>query len=300
MPNASSFRVRFAIVGIGTTLALAFLISPGQAQPGRTPGGFSGRPAGGIAGNPGGISGMPGGISGISGRPPGSISGMPGGIHGAGITGIHGTGISGIHGAGISGMPGEMGGFGPSVRDEWRCSGCNHLVGSGPIKPLVDKCPSCGARFSNGFTPQIGGGLGMPSTPVVPPPVAGRFGAPPVTAPPVTTPPTFGAPGAAETNPPPALPTNPAFTNPAPPVAPPSSTSVPNPPTASEPSAPAPTGTESGTGSGKKGRTILVIGIVVGVILFLGMMAALAVVVSKASAAKPVKRKRRKVYDDED
>jgi hypothetical protein len=58
---------------------------------------------------------------------------------------------------------------------EWRCSGCNTLLGTGAIKPMIDRCPNCGIRFNNGFpgagagggfSPGVGGGSSG-STPAV-------------------------------------------------------------------------------------------------------------------------------------
>src|SRR4051812_1359145 len=106
MPKPSSFRIRFALVAIGSVLALGFLMSSSSAQPGRPPGGFGN--GGGIGGRPpGGIGGMPGGgIGGMPDRPPGGIAGMPGG---AGIGGAGISGIGGMPGPGMPGMPGMPG-----------------------------------------------------------------------------------------------------------------------------------------------------------------------------------------------
>lgn len=273
MPRSSSARVRFALVGIFAALALAFVVSPGHAQYGRPPGGFSGRPSPIIPPMrpPGGITGIHGtGITGIS------------GIHG-GITGISG-GITGIHGTGISGIGGAPGmGFGPSAsRDEWRCSGCNHLVGTGPFKPLVASCPKCNVRFTNGLSP-------------------GGFGTPGPSAPPARPPSSQPNTGTANTPPPaPTLPTNPAVATsaPAPTETPPAAAgpAPTNPPVPEAGAGPAP----SAPPSGGRSRTYAVIGIVVGALLLVGALVALGIVVSN-NAATPVKRKvKRRVLDDDE
>lgn len=299
MAHTCPFRVRFALVGIFSVLTLGFVLSPGNAQPGR-PGGITG-----IGGRPpGSITGMPGGISGISGRPPGGITGISG-IHGAGISGIsgiHGAGISGISGAGISGiggMPGAgMPGFG---RDEWRCSGCNTLVGTGPIRPNVANCPGCRARFNNTTAGALSGMPGAPTFPTPTPPQG--LGMPGGTFPPITPAPTA-------TTSAPALPVNPAAgtgvfpsapgeTPPADvPASPPPYT--PALPFGSSDSGSSNTDSSSAPSSGRS-RTIKIIGIVCGSILLIGALAALGVVVANASSSKPTRRpKRRRVVDDYD
>ena len=262
MPRSSPVRVRFALAGVFAALALGFVISPGHAQYGRPPGGITGRPPPLIPPRPGGITGIHGG----------GISGMPSGITGGGITGIHG--------GGIGGMPGM--GFG---RNEWRCSGCNCLIGTG-IKPIAISCPQCGARFSNGITPE---GFDPPRPP----------------APPVRPPSAQPNTGATNTPPPaPALPTNPAFgangavatSTPAPNDTPQAS-AAPAPTNPSTPEAGAAPNTPS---SGGRSKTYAVIGIVVGALLLVGALVALGIVVT-SHAAKPVKRKvKRRVLDDDE
>src|SRR4051794_4315085 len=108
MPT-SSLRVRFALVAIFAVLALGFLLSPSQAQPGRPPGGFGALPPGLGGRPPGGVTGMPAPVT-PPGPPPGGIAGTPGGIHGGGI---HGAGISGMGGTGIPPGGAPAPNFGP-------------------------------------------------------------------------------------------------------------------------------------------------------------------------------------------
>lgn len=251
MPR-SPVRVRLALVGIFAVFALGFLVPPSQAQPGRPPG-FPSAPA-----RP---PGMPA-------RPPGAgVTGISGagihGIHGTGIHGIHGTGIHGIHGAGITGIPNPPG-FGSS-RNEWVCSGCRHVVGTGPIRPSVTTCPGCGARFSNPGAGAPGGAAGTvppgagsePSllAPELPPnPAAGG----------TTTPPTESAAVAAPFSP--------------------DATAAPDEP-------------EPKRGS----RTILIVAVVGGGLFLIGAMAMLAFVVMKANApTKPRRRPTRRALDLDD
>ena len=149
MPRPSF--VRFALVGIFAFLFLiSFGLPSGYSQFGRPPGGIAGRPpgmSGGMAGMPGGMAGRPpGGITGIN----GGITGMPGGMNGmngvAGMNGMAGMsgGMNGIHG-GIAGMPGGMGGSQTVMT--WKCSRCGTLIGTGPIRPTIANCPSCGVHF---------------------------------------------------------------------------------------------------------------------------------------------------------
>lgn len=246
--SRSPVRVRLALVGIFAVFALGFLVPASQAQPGRPPG-FPSAPS----------------------RPPGMPARPPGagitGISGTGIHGIHGAGIHGIHGAGITGIP-NPGGFGAS-RNEWVCSGCRHVVGTGPIRPSVTTCPGCGARFSN---PGVGGAGGAAGT--VPP---GAGSEPSLLAPELppnpaaggtTTPPTDSAPTAS-----PAVPFG-TDTNPA---------------TPDEP--------EPKRGS----RTILIVAVVGGGLFLIGAMAMLAFVVMKANApTKPRRRPTRRALDLDD
>jgi hypothetical protein len=293
MPK-SSFCIRFALVAIFAVIALGFLLPPSQAQPGGRPPGFSSpprppgmpappRPPGaGISGA--GISGA--GIHGISGA---GIHGVSG-ISGAGITGIHGTGIHGISGAGIhgiSGAPGGIGGMPGPPRSEWVCSGCRYVVGTGPIRPNVQTCPGCGARFSNpGIGPPGGGG--------VPP----GGGAPPAGGGGVA--PGGGGVGDGPSLLAPELPPNPAAGGSFSPL-PPAPEPVVTPPSASSSSTSDSSGSsasdEPAAPSGRS-KTLKLIGIVCGSILLLGALAALGVVVANASSSKPTKRGRRRVLDD--
>lgn len=317
MTKSSTLGVRFGLVAIGSVLALGFLLPPGSAQPGRPPigGGFGGAPPGGIGGRPpggisgiSGIGGMPGGN--IGGRPPGSITGMPAGI--TGITGIGGAGIHGIHGIsgisgtgihGISGISGAgfsgIGGAGGLNRNEWVCSGCQYVVGTGPVKPLVSNCPRCNAKFSNGFapgisTPAMPGGFG--GGPSVPPPLTppGGISTPPLNPGTTVTPGGFGGnPGTA-----PPLPTNPAAGGASPPAQTNPAPSAPAPSAAPDTTSnPAP---DESSSSGGKGKTLKLIGIVCGGILLIAALAIMGLVVANASAAnKPVKRPRRRVAEDD-
>src|SRR4051794_11846168 len=105
MPTSSAFRVRFAIVGIFSLLALAFLLSPGSAQPGRPPGGIGGMPGR----PPGGVGGMPGaGMPGMPGRPPG-MPGAPGAPGGPGMAVFGQASLFGGGQQNIGGMPGGVG-----------------------------------------------------------------------------------------------------------------------------------------------------------------------------------------------
>ncbi|MDY3557565.1 hypothetical protein R5W23_000091 [Gemmata sp. JC673] len=146
-------------------------------------------------------------------------------------------------------------------------------------------CPHCGVRFNGttidhgiGSGPSIGGGLGIPPTTPAPPPAV-----PPDTS---GLSPQVGA-GA--------LPTNPAY-NPAPlsstPLDPPSTSA--SPPTFGESGAYPPSATAGG-----RGKTLRLIGLVVGVILLVGFLAALGVVVSNAATTKPIRRRPRR-FDDDD
>jgi hypothetical protein len=279
---ANVFGIRFALTGICAVTAFGFVVQPGQAQPGRPPGG---------------ISGMPGGISGIGGsplRPPGGITGMPGGItgiHGAGITGIHGAGIAGIHGAGIAGgiagMPGGIhgihgGGIGglPGLPGQttysWTCGKCKaHLGTTTTPHSHHTRCPVCGVLFT-GTTINPGGGGGgggapggfapIPNVPV-PPPVGGGGG------------PDDAAP----------LPVNPAAGGPAPVEVPsePAPEQGANAPQADpEPQAHAP-------------RAFKIVALLIGTVMLLVGIAALVMVVRNAGG-QTARRPRRRFEDDDE
>lgn len=256
MPR-SHVRVRLALVGIFAVLALGFLVPPGHAQPGRPPG-FPSPPR---------PPSMP-----APARPPGA--GITG-ISGAGITGIHGAGISGIHGAGITGIPSPPN-FGPS-RNEWVCSGCRHVVGTGPIRPNVTTCPSCGARFSNP-------GVGAPSGGA--PNTGGTTGTAPPAAP---SEPSLLAPE---------LPPNPAAGTTGTTTAPtePAPTTAPALPFVPDTNAATPDQPEAKRGS----RTILIVGVVGGGLFLIGAMGMLAFVVMKANAPTKSRRPKRRVLELDD
>jgi hypothetical protein len=67
---------------------------------------------------------------------------------------------------GMGGMPGGIGGMpgGPRFETikEWRCSKCNHLLGTGDVPPSVTRCTACGVRLSGVRDVD---GNSMPSTP---------------------------------------------------------------------------------------------------------------------------------------
>jgi hypothetical protein len=192
------------------------------------------------------------------GRPGGGIGGMPGG---------------GRPGGGIGGMPG-----GGPLQTEWRCSKCNALLGTGPVKPNLASCPQCGAHFVNG------GGFGPIEPPVMPPGGGAQ--------PPATPPPAGGNPKQpANPNPPAAPPQNPN-----PPAAPPANNNnnfVP----------PAPANNQAAAAdSGLSGRTVLIIVAVGGgaLLLFAALGTFLYISVSRAAKENAPRRKRRRVYHDED
>ncbi|WP_029631764.1 hypothetical protein [Zavarzinella formosa] len=192
-----TYRVRLAIIGITALLTLLLTIQPGHSQfPNRPGGGIAGNPSGiagrptGIAGNPGGLPGIPNGIAGRPAMPTmPTMPGMPGGPAGiagrTGITGIGGIptppipppGFGGIPGPppGFGGIPGPPPGFGgipgPNLQ-QWVCTRCNRVLGTGPVPPAIGKCPGCGALlvgtdYGPGGGP--GGGIaGMPNNPGMP------------------------------------------------------------------------------------------------------------------------------------
>src|SRR5262245_44285922 len=143
-------RLRWTTWGtVGVLAALACLLGPlpGRAQPPGYPGGPS------YPGNP-----YPGNMP----RPPGIPNppsfGPPAG--GGGFTG----GFGGV--------------------DEWYCTGCNRVLGTGPVKPSYSRCPFCGVKFING-----GPDMGAPFAPGMAPPGGytpppGGYVPPPATAPP--------------------------------------------------------------------------------------------------------------------
>ena len=93
MLRPTTFRIRFALVGVLAFLAVLFSRTDVRSQPGRP--GFPGRPPGGFPGRP------PVGFSGIAG---GGIAGMPGRV--GGISGIHGEGSPESPGWGSRGFRG--------------------------------------------------------------------------------------------------------------------------------------------------------------------------------------------------
>ncbi len=199
-------------------------------------------------------------------RPPGGIGGMPGG----GIGGMPGPG-----GGGIGGMPGGRGPIGPPTI-EWRCSKCNALLGTGPVKPRLANCPQCGTRF-------ISGGIGGP--PMGGPPVGGQPpGVPnvPLTPPPVNEP----APPANELPPAPLDPIGPAA--PA------------NNDNAAVPAAAA--GNAAAADSGMSGRAVLIALIVVGsvLLLFAAFGTFLYISINRAAKDDVPQRRRKRVYHDLD
>jgi hypothetical protein len=181
-------------------------------------------------------------------RPPGGIGGMPGG-------------------GGIGGMPGGHGPIGPP-QHEWRCSHCNALLGTGPIKPRLSSCPQCGAKFANG----IGGpGLLNPPQPGGPPP--GEANVPPT--PPANEPP------------------------------PPPAANEPIPPANHNNNADAPAAAAENAvpvGSAVAVRTVLIILAIVGgiVLLFGALCTFLYISISRAAKENVPQRRRKRVYHDED
>lgn len=296
--RANVFGIRFALTGIFAVTAFGFVVQPGQAQPGRPPGGISGVPGGGISGMPGrppgSITGMPSGISGIGGsplRPPGSITGMPGGIagiHGAGITGIHGAGIhggiaglpgggiAGIHGGGIGGMPALPG----QTTYSWTCGKCKaHLGTTTTPHSHHTRCPVCGVIF-NGTTINPGGGGG-----------GGGGGAPGGFAPIPVPPPIAGGGGPDEAAP---LPVNPAFGGggPAP-------NEVPSAPAAQPPQDAGALQPQDDEPQPRTPRAFKIVAILIGSVMLLVGLAALAMVV-RNSGGQPARRPRRRFEDDDE
>jgi hypothetical protein len=51
-----------------------------------------------------------------------------------------------------------MGNIG-AVVTEWRCSRCNAVVGRGPEKPDLSRCPNCSASFGWPVVGGIGGAI---------------------------------------------------------------------------------------------------------------------------------------------
>ena len=203
---------------------------------------------------------------GIAGRP-GGIGGMPGGING-GIAGRPG-GIGGING-GIGGMPGGMG------QHQWVCGGCGKVLGTGAVKPVMASCPFCGVRFTNGLDFEV-------SRP---------GGGPPIGGPPVAHPrwAQWAVPRAAPTSrrrsrpgPTPRRPLPAANNNPAPA------------PAADNP-APASSGS---TGTMKTVLVVAAIGCGV-LLLFAALGTFLYISATRAGKDDPPKRRRKRVYHDED
>lgn len=286
--RANVFGIRFALTGIFAVTAFGFVVQPGRAQPGRP--GFSGGGISGMPGRPGGsITGVPGGISGIHGvggsplRPPGGITGIHGtgitGIHGAGITGIHGTGIAGggiagmpgggitgIHGGGIGGLPGQ-------TIYSWSCGKCKaHLGTTTTPHSHHTRCPSCGVFFTGStINPGGGGGAGAGAG------GGGPGGFAPVPNAPDEVPPLPVNPAAAP-NPNPNPNDAPSF------VAPPQT-----------PDAPAPAQEEPEV---RTPRAFKIVAILIGSVMLLVGLAALAVVVRNAGGQQ-TRRPRRRFEDDE-
>ena len=192
--NTPRTWVRAGLVGVLSLLGLVASLSearsqfprPPISQPPRPPL-LPPRPTIPLPPTPG-FSGIGGGITGIGGMPGGitGISGMPGGI----------TGISGMPG-GITGIGGGIGGF-TMTETVWKCSGCNAVLGRGPVKPNYSSCPQCQARFRNGGVGAGGFTMISPPAPTLP------FTTPPAPAvtPPADPAPEFTLPGF--TSPPPA------------------------------------------------------------------------------------------------
>ncbi len=192
--------------------------------------------------------------------PPGGIAGRPGGI--GGING----GIAGRPG-GIGGMPSGMG------QHEWVCGGCGKVLGRGPVKPVMVSCPFCGVKFTNGLDFEMSRPGGGP--PIGGPPMGAMGGAP------------GGAPPAAGANIPP--------TEPAKPDPPPAAAN--NNPIPAAAAADPPTPASSGTM-----RTVLVVAAIgCGVLLlFAALGTFLYISVTRAGKNDPPKRRRKRVYHDED
>ncbi len=209
--------------------------------------------------------------------PPGGIVGRPG-ING-GIGGING-GIGGING-GIGGMPaginGGVGGIPGPPKTEWVCSHCGKVVSTSPVKPFLSNCPFCGVKFSNGI------GFGPPAGFNPPAPPVGGIGGMPQ--------PPGGVPNIPPTEP--AHPPQP----PAPPINPP------DPPAANNNFAPAPVADPAplAGGSSKTTRTVIVVGAIgCGVLLlFAALGTFLYISATRATKDAPAKRRRKRVYHDE-
>lgn len=131
MPKSSAFRIRFALVGILSVLALGFLLPPSFAQPGRP------RPP---APRPPTF------------RPP-TVPQPP--------TMPQPPRVPPVQPFRPPIMPGTV------TVSEWYCTGCKAVLGRGPIKPALASCPQCGARFSNG-SPGPDGFANIPSRPTEP------------------------------------------------------------------------------------------------------------------------------------
>jgi hypothetical protein len=215
------------------------------------------------------------GPGGIAGRPPG----MPGGING-GIGGING-GIAGrpgmpggINGGINGGMPGGLG------QHEWVCGGCGKVLGHGPVKPVMPSCPFCGVKFTNGMDFEMSRPGGGP--PIGGPPM-GAIGGPPMGGPPM------GGPNIP--------PTEPAQPNP-PPVNPPDAPAANNNAPAAAAGNPAP----ASSGGPSVAKTVLIVGAIgCGVLLlFAALGTFLYLSASRAGKNDPPKRRRKRVYHDED
>ncbi len=212
--------------------------------------------------------GGPGGPGGLPGLPGGAIHGNPGGPPGGFTKPPPSPGAS-------SRPPKTSTGSGLF---SWKCGGCGASLGIGPASGSgFGWCPRCNARLT-GPKSTSGSGFG-PNLPVTP----AKTGSPDAKAP--TNPASGENPTFAISTPVPdnAEPTE--LANPAPTI--PSETSTPD-------------NSSSSSSSGGRSKTLKLVGIVFGLIMLLGALAVLALVVANASAAsKPVKRNRRRAFDDD-
>ena len=168
---------------------------------------------------------------------------------------------------------------------EWTCSKCGAVIGRGMMKPTVANCPKCGARFNNtmgGMMANMHDRMGNPSGGMPPP----GF------------------------NPPSTAPSPPFMTSPAPPMMPPAPVPPPVPvPEMSTPPLPAPdtptsdstNNTPTATSQGFGARTLLAVGILGGGLLVLiGALAAILYFCAASGTREAPKRRRKRVYHDDD